>query len=171
MIEDLPDKQIEDYTAEDISLLLQAERRYAQQMSYSAYRRAKIWYTLKKIKAHLKMGYQFWYEFVYAETCYSLSYVDFWVAIYEKYGKLLNTPTAVGVPFSRLREGLKLIKTDEDAEDVLHHLQYPEPAWKDFLRSRLGKVPFDECEHPDVEVLERCKICGKFLGRKGGKDD
>ncbi len=129
------------------------------------------WQALKKGKAHRAFGLS-WWDFIHSETIgYSVSYVDFCIAIVEKFSRAIGeTPNKKEIPFTRLRDALPYVKTDTEAEEWLEKANTLSlQGWTDTLRVAKGQMPQDACLHTKIEIWHRCakKECGKWLGKEG----
>lgn len=150
-------------TPDDVTKTLQEIESLTTSTCYNLLQIGQKFAELKRQKAHKVMGYERWDEFIRAYTSYDRAYVDFCIRIHEKFGHVLGHEVELAaIPFSRLRDALPIVKTKEEAEEVLEnaiHLPYGE--WQKYLSEKKTGIAPEECLHPNMEeyVLQYCPDC------------
>lgn len=130
------------------------------------YEQGKRWKIIHDEKLYKAPHVHSFREFCEKEACCSHATVYHFIAIYEKYGGIIENKLAQGHVVScevtRLIKAIPYIK--ENAEDWL--IKAETLSKGDFdseIKEAQRKVPKDSCNHEEVELWNRCVKCGTFF--------
>ena len=119
---------------------------------------------LKKIRDQQMYlpSYESFYDFL-VECRMTESKASKVISVFETYIEKYNLPTAdvAEVGWSILYEAIKVVKTKDDAKNLLHELKHrQEKDARDHVRQLRSGVDQDKCSHEDSYIIRCCRTCG-----------
>jgi len=101
------------------------------------------------------------------ELKYSVPASYNYMRIWRTFGKYLTSKKIFDIETTRLIKLLPIVKDETMEEWITKAKEDPKPQFKDAIREAQGKVPTDDCDHPDTDqaLFTKCKICGKWIPR------
>lgn len=90
--------------------------------------------------------------------------VNSYIRIYEKFFPAYIQNQNQIPDLKRLLQACPLIENEQDAETWYHEaLVQTSEGWRNAIAVAKNRLPSDECDHAEVMLIERCKLCGKTL--------